>query len=136
MDEAAALKDETEAVNADAQDKEISPATTESRAEEEPDPFGLDALISSAPKKEDKSKGKKESLSNARKEGEEETRRFLNSQRVALLLCLETAAKRYKTPWLDFLLLENLLLLIVLRLCLQTLLTISRIVFFFFPKTV
>lgn len=95
MDEAEALKDETEAVNADAQEN----ATTESRAEEEPDPFGLDALISNAPKKEDKLKGKKDSLSNSRKEDEEERRRFLNSQRVALILCLETAAKRYKTPW-------------------------------------
>ncbi|KAL8551931.1 hypothetical protein ACS0TY_000831 [Phlomoides rotata] len=93
MDEAAALKDETEAVNADAQEN----ASTESRAEEEePDPFGLDALISNAPKKEDKSKGKK---ANNRKEDDEERRRFLKSQRVALILCLETAAKRYKTPW-------------------------------------
>ena len=30
---------------------------------------------------------------------EEETKRFLRSQREALISCLEIAANRYKTPW-------------------------------------
>lgn len=81
MEEAAAFKDETEEVNA---------PTSEGRIEEESDPFGLDALISNAPAKEDKSNGKRE---------DEEKKRFLKLQREALLLCLESAAKRYKTPW-------------------------------------
>lgn len=89
MEEAAAFKEENKEVK-----KEISAPS----CEEEPDPFGLDALISSAPAKEEKSNGKKESLSNSRKE-DEERRIFLKLQREALLLCLESAAKRYKTPW-------------------------------------
>lgn len=89
MEEAAAFKEENKEV-----EKEISAPI----CEEEPDPFGLDALISSAPAKEDKSNGKKESLSNSRKE-DEERRIFLKLQREALLLCLESAAKRYKSPW-------------------------------------
>ncbi|XP_057778739.1 uncharacterized protein LOC130997433 [Salvia miltiorrhiza] len=91
MEEAAAFKDETEEANADAQLKKEG-------NEEEPDPFGLDALISNAPAKEEKSNGKKESSSHSRKEDDEKGR-FLKLQRQALLLCLESAAKRYKTPW-------------------------------------
>ncbi|KAH6826517.1 nucleolar/coiled-body phosphoprotein [Perilla frutescens var. hirtella] len=75
MEEAVAFKDET---------------TSEGQVEEESDPFGLDALISNAPAKEEKMNGKKE---------DEEKKRFLKLQREALLLCLESAAKRYKTPW-------------------------------------
>ncbi|KAH6802402.1 nucleolar/coiled-body phosphoprotein [Perilla frutescens var. frutescens] len=75
MEEAVAFKDET---------------TSEGQVEEESDPFGLDALISNAPPIEEKMNGKKE---------DEEKKRFLKLQREALLLCLESAAKRYKTPW-------------------------------------
>ncbi|GFP81759.1 hypothetical protein PHJA_000319200 [Phtheirospermum japonicum] len=82
MDEAAALKDETEELNADGQiNKEPD--------EDEPDPFGLDALISNVPKKEEKTG----------KEDEQESRRFLKLKREALISCLDIAAKRYKTPW-------------------------------------
>lgn len=67
---------------------------------EESDPFGLDALIPSTSKKDDKSKGKRVTLAKARKgEEEEETKRFLRSQREALISCLEIAANRYRTPW-------------------------------------
>ncbi|GFP96774.1 hypothetical protein PHJA_001821500 [Phtheirospermum japonicum] len=91
MDEAAALKDETEELNADGQiNKEPD--------EDEPDPFGLDALISNVPK-EEKTKGKKDSSSNSGKEDEQESRRFLKLKREALISCLDIAAKRYRTPW-------------------------------------
>lgn len=67
---------------------------------EESDPFGLDALIPSTSKIDDKSKGKRVTLAKARKgEEEEETKRFLRSQREALISCLEIAANRYRTPW-------------------------------------
>ncbi|KAI3458738.1 hypothetical protein Pfo_015401 [Paulownia fortunei] len=99
-EETVALKDETEELSADGQvNKELSAATSDGCEEEEPDPFGLDALISNAPKKEEKPKGEKESLSNSRNDNEQENRRFLKSQREALISCLEIAAKRYKTPW-------------------------------------
>ncbi|XP_060184509.1 uncharacterized protein LOC132614151 [Lycium barbarum] len=89
VEEAAALKEKTEAVN-----EEPQPGN-----KEESDPFGLDALIPSASKKDD-TKGKRVTLTKARKgEDEEETKRFLRSQREALISCLEIAANRYKTPW-------------------------------------
>ncbi|XP_047983320.1 uncharacterized protein LOC125224025 [Salvia hispanica] len=90
IEEAAAFKDVTEKVNAEAQLKK------EGGVEEESDPFGLDALISNAPAKDEKSK--KESSSHSGNEDDEKGR-FLKLQRQALLLCLETAAKRYQKPW-------------------------------------
>ncbi|XP_020222741.1 uncharacterized protein LOC109805153 [Cajanus cajan] len=66
---------------------------------EEADPFGLDALIPRSAKKGEKLKEKNEVAVKIRKEDEEETKRFLKSQRVALITCLEIAARRYKTPW-------------------------------------
>ncbi|KAL6580075.1 hypothetical protein OROMI_008099 [Orobanche minor] len=100
MEEAVPLKDETEVLNSDAQvNKEVSPATSDRREEEELDPFGLDALISKIPKKEEKPKGKNQALSNTEKDDEQESRKFLKLQREALISCLEIAAKRYKTPW-------------------------------------
>lgn len=84
--------EEAEEVNTDAQ------LRNGGHVEEEPDPFGLDALISNTPAKEEKLNGKKEPSSNSRKEDDEKGR-FLKLQRQALLLCLESAAKRYKTPW-------------------------------------
>ncbi|MCD9644070.1 hypothetical protein HAX54_032048 [Datura stramonium] len=89
-EEAAALKEKTEAVNEEAQTDD----------KEESDPFGLDDLIPSTSKKDDRSKGKRVSPTKARKgQEEEETKRFLRSQREALISCLEIAANRYKTPW-------------------------------------
>lgn len=87
-EEAAALKEKTEAVNEEVQ--------TDNK--EESDPFGLDDLIPSTSKKDDRSKGKRVTPTKARK-GQEETKRFLRSQREALISCLEIAANRYKTPW-------------------------------------
>ncbi|KAI6692699.1 hypothetical protein NL676_020409 [Syzygium grande] len=67
---------------------------------EELDPFGLDALILSKAKKDENSKGKKDTAAKIRREGEDEHKRFLKSQREALIVCLEIAARRrYKTPW-------------------------------------
>lgn len=103
IEEAVALKDETEEVNSDGQVNKgrSSPATFDGDEEEQPDPFGLDALISNAPKKEEKSKGKKEPLAHNKKDDDKDRRRFLKSQREALISCVEIAAKRYKTPWLN-----------------------------------
>ncbi|KAL3834055.1 hypothetical protein ACJIZ3_008791 [Penstemon smallii] len=84
MEEAIALKDETSGVLVVTSDEHVN-----KEEEEESDPFGLDSLI---PKKAEKIKGKKDAK-------EEEKRRFLASQREALISCLEIAAKRYKTPW-------------------------------------
>ncbi|KAL3645316.1 hypothetical protein CASFOL_010496 [Castilleja foliolosa] len=92
MDEAVALKDETEELNAEEQ-------INKEPGDDEPDPFGLDALISNVPKKEEKTKGKKDSLSNSGKDDEQESRRFLKLKREALISCLNIAATRYKTPW-------------------------------------
>lgn len=64
--------------------------------------LGLDALIPSTIKKDEKPKGKKDAAAKIRKEEEEEAKRFLTSQREALIICLEIAAQRYKTPWLKF----------------------------------
>ncbi|XP_030534947.1 uncharacterized protein LOC115744013 [Rhodamnia argentea] len=66
---------------------------------EELDPFGLDALIPSKAKKEENPKGKKDAAAKIRKEEEDEHKRFLKSQREASIVCLEIAARRYKTPW-------------------------------------
>ncbi|XP_055831640.1 uncharacterized protein LOC129900648 [Solanum dulcamara] len=91
-EEAAALKEKTEAVNEE--------VLTDNK--EESDPFGLDDLIPSTSKKDDRSKGKRVTPTKARKgqeEEEEETKRFLRSQREALISFLEIAANRYKTPW-------------------------------------
>ncbi|XP_062084424.1 uncharacterized protein LOC133790699 isoform X2 [Humulus lupulus] len=96
IEEAAALKDETETAN---EDGEIKPEKTpvEETNKEESDPFGLDALIPSTAKKGEKSKGKKDATTKIK--DEEQTKRFLKSQRVALITCLEIAARRYKIPW-------------------------------------
>lgn len=96
MEEAAAFKEEKEEANAGNQSKKENPASSSvDRVEDDADPFGLDALIS----KEEKPNGKKESISTISRKEDEESRIFLKLQRDALLLCLESAAKRYKTPW-------------------------------------
>lgn len=103
IEEAAALKDETKLEDVDNQKtvEKISSATTtsEENKKEESDPFGLDALIPSALKKDEKSKARKDGTVKMKKEEEEGNKRFLKSQREALILCLDIAARRYKTPW-------------------------------------
>lgn len=66
------------------------------------DPFGLDALIPSTVKKDEKVKGKKDMPVKVREEEEEESKRFLKYQREALITCLEIAARRYKIPWYKY----------------------------------
>lgn len=96
IEEAATLEDETETANEGGQIKpDKSPAAETSK--QESDPFGLDALIPSTAKKGEKSKGKKDATTKIKEE--EETKRFLRSQREALITCLEIAARRYKTAW-------------------------------------
>lgn len=73
--------------------------TNENNGVEEADPFGLDALIPESTKKGEKYKEKNDPAMTIRKEDEEETKRFLKLQRKALIICLEIAARRYKTPW-------------------------------------
>ncbi|GAV66785.1 hypothetical protein CFOL_v3_10295 [Cephalotus follicularis] len=100
IEEAATLEHETQITNIDDQKMlDVSlDAPTEETKKDESDPFGLDALIPSTTKKDEKTKGKKEAAAKMRKE-EKETKRFLKSQREALINCLEIAARRYKTPW-------------------------------------
>ncbi|KAA8534632.1 hypothetical protein F0562_032109 [Nyssa sinensis] len=99
IEEAAALKGEAEVADAGSQMKQ-DPSFVASSVEnnKELDPFGLDSLIPSTLKKDEKSKGK-EAAAKIRKGEEEETKRFLKSHREALIPCLEIAARRYKTPW-------------------------------------
>ncbi|KAI5326680.1 hypothetical protein L3X38_035754 [Prunus dulcis] len=100
-EEAAVLEDETKIADQDDQMEQdmVSAAPAEENNEKESDPFGLDAFLTPTPmKKDDKTKGKKDGITKIRKE-EGETKRFLRSQREALVLCLEIAAHRYKTPW-------------------------------------
>ncbi|KAK7376314.1 hypothetical protein VNO78_34780 [Psophocarpus tetragonolobus] len=92
-EEAKSLKDSTVVADEGGQ----TPATDKDNDGEEADPFGLDALIST--KKGEKLKGKNEAVVKIRMEDEEETKRYLKSQREALITCLEIAARRYKTPW-------------------------------------
>lgn len=100
LEEAAALKD-TEAGDVDNQTKEEMPSvpTSEGSKKEESDPFGLDALIPKNLKKDEKTRGKKDGAAKFRKEEDVENKRFLKSQREALIFCLEIAARRYKLPW-------------------------------------
>ncbi|KAJ4969323.1 hypothetical protein NE237_016024 [Protea cynaroides] len=100
IEEAIALKDEMEAANTDREEQEDkSSASSEAHRKAESDPFGLDALLTSTSKLDEKVKGKKEGAVFSRKAEEDESKRFLKSQREALILCLEIAARRYKIPW-------------------------------------
>ncbi|XP_020593704.1 uncharacterized protein LOC110033888 isoform X2 [Phalaenopsis equestris] len=84
------------AENADSVDVVLS-APSESDKEAF-DPFGLDALLLHAGKKNEKSRGKEVAALN-KKADEEEHKKFVKAQREVLLLCLEIAARRYKVPW-------------------------------------
>ncbi|CAI0464840.1 unnamed protein product [Linum tenue] len=66
----------------------------EEAKDNEADPFGLDALIPSTVKKDERAKAK-----DAKKEEDFELKRHLRSQREAVITCLDIAARRYKTPW-------------------------------------
>lgn len=93
------MDDATDMVNADGQSmKDESVDSAPKGQEQEPDPFGLDALIPSTSKKDDKAKGIRQAMQKNRKE-EDGTKRFLKAHREALISCLEIAARRYKTPW-------------------------------------
>ncbi|KAL6132518.1 hypothetical protein ACLB2K_064759 [Fragaria x ananassa] len=94
-DESAVLEEETKTTD---EDNLMKKDMTSEIPEEESDPFGLDAFLApSSVKKGDRVKGKKVATPKDREE--EETKRFLKSQREALVLCLEIAARRYKIPW-------------------------------------
>ncbi|XP_077223662.1 nucleolar/coiled-body phosphoprotein isoform X2 [Tasmannia lanceolata] len=99
-EEAAVLaKDKNEAVDDDRDTGNmLSEASPQPEKNEESDPFGLDALLPKTLKKDEKGRGKKEAASLSRK-SEEDSKRFVKSQREALILCLEIAARRYKIPW-------------------------------------
>ncbi|KAI4370241.1 hypothetical protein MLD38_018611 [Melastoma candidum] len=97
--EAAALDDVNKPV--DGQHDQELPSDSELDGQGEADPFGLDALIRpGTTKNDDKSKEKKEIAgSKLRRKEVEGKSGFLKSRREALIICLEIAARRYKTPW-------------------------------------
>ncbi|CAI9091455.1 OLC1v1026494C1 [Oldenlandia corymbosa var. corymbosa] len=97
-DESATLAGQVDVENANEQAGGGNSSSVDEGKVEEPDPFGLDALIPSTSRKEDRMKGKKEAIKTKALE-EEEAKNFLRRQREALITCLETAARRYKTPW-------------------------------------
>lgn len=93
------MDDDAKEIVADGQSKQGSSDSSKlGRQEEEVDPFGLDALMPSTSKKDDKSKEKREAMEKNRKE-DNDSKKFLKAQREALISCLEIAARRYKTPW-------------------------------------
>nr|POF04943.1 hypothetical protein CFP56_18404 [Quercus suber] len=97
-DEAAALQDETESTDEDgAMKQDVLVGVPAEEHLEESDPFGLDAMLSTVVKK-GFIKGKKDATTKINAEVEE-NKRFIKSQREALITCLEIAARRYKTPW-------------------------------------
>ncbi|XP_050382677.1 uncharacterized protein LOC126799507 [Argentina anserina] len=98
-EEAAALEEEIKTTDEDNLGKDMtSDILDEEDDVTESDPFGLEAFLApKAVKKGDRVKGKK-AVTLKVWEGEE-TKIFLKSQREALVLCLEIAARRYKTPW-------------------------------------
>ncbi|TKW42318.1 hypothetical protein SEVIR_1G376300v4 [Setaria viridis] len=73
-------------------------AAASESGEESSDPFGLDDLLAHKPKKSERVREKEVAALN-RKAEEEESKRFLKSEREALLKCLEIAARRYRIPW-------------------------------------
>ncbi|XP_030960938.1 uncharacterized protein LOC115982469 [Quercus lobata] len=97
-DESAALQDETESTDEDgAMKQDVLFGVPAEEHLEESDPFGLDAMLSTVVKK-GFIKGKKDATAKINEEVEE-NKRFIKSQREALITCLEIAARRYKTPW-------------------------------------
>ncbi|KAL1294263.1 hypothetical protein HN51_054981 [Arachis hypogaea] len=94
-EEAMSLEDNTNVAD---EDSKTRAKDKDNNDEDQADPFGLDALLHESTKKGEKLKTKSEGAVKI-KEDEEETKRFLKSQREALITCLEIAARRYKTPW-------------------------------------
>lgn len=101
IEEAAALNNEAGKVDEHSKREEAQSADeAKENKKDDSDPFGLDALIPSMMKKDERAKGMKDTAAKVRKEEEEEeNKRFLKSQREALITCLEIAARRYKIPW-------------------------------------
>ncbi|KAF5740494.1 hypothetical protein HS088_TW11G00564 [Tripterygium wilfordii] len=100
IEEDMTLKDETGITDGVGQKDDRSLVTlAEQNNRDESDPFGLDALIPSAMKKNMRAKENKDTSAKTRDEEEEENKRFLKSQRESLITCLEIAAQRYKIPW-------------------------------------
>ncbi|OAY75786.1 hypothetical protein ACMD2_01366 [Ananas comosus] len=98
-DEASALAlDGNKASDAENKDTSTTETSRSYPKKEIPDPFGLDTLLPSTSKKEKKAREKEVAALN-RKADEEESKRFIKSQREALLKCVEIAARRYKVPW-------------------------------------
>nr|XP_025619185.1 uncharacterized protein LOC112710921 isoform X3 [Arachis hypogaea] len=95
-EEAMSLEDNTNVAD---EDSKTRAKDKDNNDEDQADPFGLDALLHESTKKGEKLKTKNEGAVKI-KEDEEETKRFLKSQREALITCLEIAARRYKTPCL------------------------------------
>ncbi|KAK7848959.1 hypothetical protein CFP56_003960 [Quercus suber] len=96
-DEEAALQDETESTDEDGALKpDVLVVVSAKEHLEESDPFGLNAMLSTVVKK-GFIKGKKDATAKINVEVEE-NKRFIKSQREALITCLEIAARRYKTP--------------------------------------
>lgn len=120
---ATADDDKEEAESLAATESSVSGTGAETKEEDNAlaDPFGLDDLFTNESKKHDKSRGKEVSNLN-KKEEEDEIKRFLKSQREALLKCLEIAAKRYRIPWLvfhDFFFFIVVILLYTIMICIE-----------------
>ncbi|KAG8072947.1 hypothetical protein GUJ93_ZPchr0006g46343 [Zizania palustris] len=91
--------DETAALAAaEAKSDDSTRATASNSREESSGPFGLDDLLEHKSKKSERAKEKTVAVPNFKADGEE-SKRFVKSQREALLKCLEIAAWRYRTPW-------------------------------------
>lgn len=100
-EEAATLNDLKETTNEDNENKldVCLGASAEGNKMDESDPFGLDAFMSHT-KKDERAKGKTDTLAKMRKEEDQEGKKsFLKGQRESLIICLEIAARRYKIPW-------------------------------------
>ncbi|KAK9083396.1 hypothetical protein Scep_029867 [Stephania cephalantha] len=99
LEEAEALKEDSRAEGTNDSHQEKPPGSfSESHEKVELDPFGLDVLFPNTSRKDAKAKTKKEMMSLSKKV-DEEFKRFIKSQREAIILCLETSARRYKIPW-------------------------------------
>ncbi|XP_068645626.1 uncharacterized protein [Aristolochia californica] len=92
-------KDEATALSKDEVQTATSDCPTQPDKKEESDPFGLDSLLPGKLRKDGKLKGRKDAADSIRKAEEEESRKFLKSNREALIFCLEIAARRYKVLW-------------------------------------
>ncbi|CAN6455370.1 unnamed protein product [Victoria cruziana] len=96
----ASEEDDTEEVAAltnanrqeETEDEEVGKTSKKEKKTTQEDPFGLDELLPFSTKRVEKLKEKKVKEAEMHK-------RFLTMQREALIVCLDFAARRYKTPW-------------------------------------